>query len=182
MPGVNRQGMARERMLVCLDLQRASVKDWNRPWESECVVNCRRMLAHARASGWQVVHVHARNARAGEARPIEGLEPLTTETVVYRNGVSAFSSPEFRRLTARFSGEMVVIGYSMSSSCLATALVAYDNNLSVLLVGDAVSATPLDDVTREALETVSRSIASPFVGITSTGGLLGRERSLRLVG
>ncbi len=69
----------------------------------------------------------------------------------------------------------------MSSSCLATALVAYDHDLSVTLVEDAVAATPLDTVTREALEVVSRRIAMPFVALTSTGDLLSLTRSLRLV-
>lgn len=182
MSGLQHKRQARERMLVCLDLQNASLGGWNRPWDDPCVVNCRRVLAHARACGWRVVHVHARHASAADARPIKGLGPTTGEMLVYRDGVSAFSSRVFRRLTARYAGEMIVIGYSMSSSCLATALVAYDNDLAVTLVEDAVSATPQDETARDALETISRMIARPFVGVTSTGDLLGRERQLRLVG
>ena len=69
----------------------------------------------------------------------------------------------------------------MSSSCLATAMVAHDNDLAVTLVEDAVSATPLDTVTRGALEVISRQMARPFVGLTSTGELLGETRLLRVV-
>ena len=79
-----------------------------------------------------------------DGRPIEGLEPLVSEPVVYRRGVSAFSSSAFRSLVAGFGCELVIIGYSMSSSCLATAMVAYDNGLAVTLVEDAVSASPVD--------------------------------------
>ena len=145
------------------------------------MVNCRRVLSHARQAGWRVVHVHSKKACPIEARPIDGLEPLVSEPLVYRTGVSAFSSRAFRQLVAGLACELVIIGYSMSSSCLATAMVAYDNDLAVTLVEDAVSATPLDAVTRDALEVVSRQIARPFVGLTSTGDLLGEARLLRVV-
>ena len=178
MSGMLRKGDARERLLVCLDLQRSSVSGQG---IDRCVVNCRRVLSHARHSRWRVVHVHARNACPDQARPIDGLEPLASEPLVYRSGVSAFSSRAFRQLVAGLACELVIIGYSMSSSCLATAMVAYDNDLAVTLVEDAVSATPVDAVTRDALEVVSRQIARPFVGLTATGDLLGETRLLRAV-
>ena len=178
MSGMWRRGGARERLLVCLDLQQSSVSAQG---TGRCVVNCRRVLSHARHSRWKVVHVHSRNACPDEARPIDGLEPLASEPLVYRTGVSAFSSRAFRQLVAGLACELVIIGYSMSSSCLATAMVAYDNDLAVTLVEDAVSATPLDAVTRDALEVVSRQIARPFVGLTSTSDLLGEARLLRVV-
>ena len=178
MSGMWRRGGARERLLVCLDLQQSSVPGQE---TDRCVVNCRRVLSHARRSGWRVVHVHAKNACPEDARPIDGLEPLSSEPLVYRTGVSAFSSRVFRQMVAGLAGELVIIGYSMSSSCLATAMVAYDNDLAVTLVEDAVSATPVDAVTRDALELVSRQIARPFVGLTTTGDLLGETRLLRAV-
>lgn len=178
MSGMWRGGSARERLLVCLDLQQASVV---KQGYDGCVVNCRRVLSHARRSGWRVVHVHSKKACPEAAKPIEGLEPLHSEPLVYRTGVSAFSSRAFRQLVAGVACELVIIGYSMSSSCLATAMVAYDNDLAVTLVEDAVSATPVDAATRDALELVSRQIARPFVGLTSTGDLLGQERRLRVV-
>ena len=45
----------------------------------------------------------------------------------------------------------------------------------------ADAATPLDTVTRGALEVISRQMARPFVGLTSTGELLGETRLLRVV-
>lgn len=171
----------RRRMLVCLDLQRASMGHRRASGPDACIVNCRRVLAHARHADWKVVHVHSRQACPEESRPIEGLEPLPSEPLVYRNGVSAFSSNAFRRIAGRAARELVIVGYSMSSSCLATAMVAYDRNLTVTLVEDAVSSTPLDAVTRDALEVVARQIARPFVGLTTTGELLGETRRLRVV-
>lgn len=181
MSGMWRGEPARERLLVCLDLQQASVADREVSGPDRCVVNCRRVLSHAREAGWRVVHVHSKQACPVEARPIEGLEPLTSEPLVYRTGISAFSSRVFRQLVAGVACELVIIGYSMSSSCLATAMVAYDNDLAVTLVEDAVSSTPLDAVTRDALEVVARQIAKPFVGLTSTGDLLGQTRRLRVI-
>jgi len=180
MSGMWRNGK-QERLLVCLDLQQASLANREASGPDRCVVNCRRLLSHAREAGWGVVHVHSKRACAEEARPIEGLEPWTSEPLVYRSGVSAFSSRAFRKLVMGMACELVVIGYSLSSSCLATALVAYDHDMAVTLVEDAVSATALDPATRDAIEVVARQIARPFVGLTSTGDLLGEGRRLRVV-
>ena len=91
MSGMWRSG-ARERLLVCLDLQRASLAHRRSAGADGCVVNCRRVLAHARHADWRVVHVHSKMECPDEARPIEGLEPLVSEPLVYRTGISAFSS------------------------------------------------------------------------------------------
>ncbi|HEX6860821.1 MAG TPA: isochorismatase family protein [Caulobacteraceae bacterium] len=170
---------ARQRLLVCLDLQQAGLA--GRDSADRCIVNCRRVLGHAREQGWRIVHVHTKRACPAEARPIEGLEPLTVEPVVYRSGVSAFSSRAFRQMVAGPACELVIIGYSMSSSCLATALVAYDEDLPVTMVEDAVSAAPMDPATRAAMDLVTRHIAGPFVKLTSTQALVGRAPLLRVV-
>lgn len=180
MSGMWRNG-ARQRLLVCLDLQRASLAHRVEAGPDRCVVNCRRVLAHAREADWGVVHVHTRRAEPEAARPIEGLEPKMSEPLVYRTGVSAFSSRAFRQLVAGMSAELVIIGYSMSSSCLATAMIAYDEDLAVTLVEDAVSAAPLDLDTREAMKVITRQIARPFVALTSTQSLLGPMPRLRVV-
>lgn len=166
------------RLLVCLDLQQASLV--RRAGADRCIINCRRMLAHARAAGWRIVHVHTKQANPRAARPIEGLEPLPTEPLLYRSGGSAFSSATFRRLVAEAPCELVVVGYSPSASCLATTLIAHDENVSVTLVEDAVSAT-LDADTRYAIAVVSRQMARPMVELTSTSALIGPPRLLRVV-
>jgi len=169
----------RERMLVCLDLQRGSLGPHRAP--DRCIVNCRRVLAHARDEAWQVAHVHSKKADPALARPIAGLEPLTTEPVFYRTGVSAFSCRPFRKLVAETTAELVIIGYSMASSCLATALVAYDNDHAVTMVEDALCAASLEPETRDALDVLTRQIARPFMGLTSTDTLVGAPRLLRAV-
>lgn len=170
----------REKLLVCLDLQRGSLEAGAAP--DGCVVNCRRMLAHARMQGWQVVHVHSRKADPTEARPIEGLEPLISEPVVYRTTGSAFSSRAFRELVAGMGAcELVIVGYSVTASCLATALVAYDEELAVTMVEDAVCAASVDDETRDALTVLARRMARPFLWMTSTETVVGAPRLLRVV-
>jgi nicotinamidase-related amidase len=180
MSGMWRNGQ-RERLLVCLDLQRASLSYRSVAGADRCVVNCRRVLAHARHADWRVVHVHTKKQCPDEARPIEGLEPLVSEALVYRTGLSAFSSRAFRQLVTGSSAELVIIGYSQASSALATAMVAYDEELAVTLVEDAVSATTFDPETRDAMDLVSRQIARPFVSLTSTHKLLGGAPRLRVV-
>jgi nicotinamidase-related amidase len=170
----------RERLLVCLDLQRGNLAPGQAP--DRCVVNCRRVLAHAREADWRIVHVHTRRADSAEARPIAGLEPLLSEAVVYRIGGSAFSSRAFRLMVAGMAScELVIIGYSAGPSCLATALIAYDQDLGVTVVEDAVCSTSLDQETRDAIGVLTRQVARPFIGMMSADMLVGAPRLLRAV-
>ncbi|HYG25347.1 MAG TPA: isochorismatase family protein [Caulobacteraceae bacterium] len=171
----------RDRLLVCLDLQQVSLGPRGGVGPDRCIVNCRRVLAHARQAGWRIVHVHTRQALPAAARPIEGLEPLPSEPVLYRTGISAFSSPDFRRMVADGPCELVIVGCSMTASCFATALIAHDEDISVTLVDDAVSAAPMDEGMRYAMDAMSRQIAGPLVELTSTSALVGPVKLLRVV-
>ena len=175
--GSSRAG--RQRMLVCLDLQRGSIPHGRAPDRRQ--VNCRRMLAYARDAGWRVAHVHNRKADPNAARPIPGLEPLLTEPVLYRSGLSAFSNRTFAELVASCPAELVVIGYPATSSFLATALIAYEQEVSVVLVEDAVCPAVLDPETRDAVELLGRKVASPFVTLICTDDLIGAPRLRRVV-
>jgi len=174
------QPAPRERLLVCLDLQRGSLEAGEAP--DRCVVNCRRVLAHAREADWRIVHVHTRLADAAQAKPIPGLEPLLTEAVVYRAGGSAFSSRAFRMMVAGMAScELVIIGYSVAASCLSTGLIAYDQDIAVTVVEDAICSTSLDDETREAIKALSSQMAKPFIAMKSADNLVGAPRLLRAV-
>lgn len=176
------QGRApRERLLVCLDLQQASLGRAGRAEADPYLVNCRRLLAHGRHAGWRIVHVHTKQALAAAARPIAGLEPLPSEPVVYRSGLSPFSSGAFRRLVANEALELVIVGYAAPASCLATALIANDDDLMVTLVSDAVPTAPMDPETRDALALVAQRMGRPAAKVVSTGALLGSVRLLRAV-
>lgn len=179
-------GRPRPRLLVCLDLQQA-----NAPGEEDVdpegvrlrLVNCRRVLDHARAWSWDIVHVHRRNALdAATSRPIQGLEPRPCEPVMTRDGVSAFSCRPFRDLVeGAHDAQMVLIGFCLASSCLATLFAAHDRGLATMIVGDAVAAAPLTALAAGQIEPVIRSIAAPFTETISTDQLIGRRAAPRLV-
>ena len=170
----------RERLLVCLDLQRGSIADGRAP--DGCLVNCRRMLAHARHEGWRVVHVHSKKPDPAHAQPIEGLEPLLSEPVLYRSGLSAFSNRAFREMVeGRRSAELVIIGYSMTSALVGTALIAHEEALSVVMVEDAICSAVLDPATRDAIELLGRRVATPFATLACTDDVIGVARLRRVV-
>jgi len=169
----------RERLLVCLDLQRGSQPVGCAP--DGCLVNCRRMLAHARRESWRVVHVHSKNADRAYALPIDGLEPLPSEPVLYRSGLSAFSNRAFQEMVEGRAVELVIIGYSMTSALVGTALIAYEEALPVVMVEDAICSAVLDSATRDAIELLGRRVATPFATMACTDEVIGAPRLRRVL-
>lgn len=175
-------GRHRPRLLVCHDLQQASLPGDGAVTPSRAqraLGNCRRILRHARAWDWSIVHAHRRLSGSG-GRPIAGLAPRPSEPVMTRQGLSAFSNPSFRDLVggAR-EAQIVLIGFCLASSCLATLFSAYDLGLLTLLVEDAVTTG------REAAgahaESLAKTIAAPFAEFSSTDDLIGARPAPRLV-
>jgi nicotinamidase-related amidase len=167
--------------LICLDLQREYVvpgRPSYAPSGGAVVQNCVRVLNHARAEGWRVVHSQRR--RGGEVSfggglfgaPIEGLRPLISEPVFQRRGLSAFSNPDFASELRDARGEHVyLIGFSLVDTCLATALGAIDHDLSLILVEDAVgvggSASSAPDMARAILTPWASFVRSAELGTVS---------------
>jgi len=173
------------RHLVCLDLLRPdpfSSDDAHEPRLSRRIQNCRRLLTFGRTVGWTITHVFDHTARVRRARAIEGLEPLQIEPVLYRTGVSAFSNRIFREIVEESLGaELIIIGLSLSPTCLATALAARDRGVAVALVEDVVSGSADSAAGIDAIQTLSHSIAAPFVKIARTDDLIDVRRRLRVV-
>ncbi len=166
------------RHLVCLDLVRSETRldGLDHPGIDRRVEVCRRLLLHARWRGWEITHVHPRSASRA-SRPVAGLEPLPSERLVYRTGVSAFSNRAFRQaVKAAPEAELVIAGFSLSSSCLATALTAHDWGLPVVLASEAVLGASTGESERSL-----RSVVAPFVRIAAADELIEVRRSLRLV-
>ena len=134
-----------------------------------------------RSEGWGVAHVHSRKPQPRDAAPIEGLQPLLSEPVLYRSGPSAFSSRAFCEMVEGGAAELVLIGYSMTSALIGTAMIAFDEGLSVTLVEDAICSAVLDDETREAIEYLGLKAARPFVTLAATDGLIGAPRLRRVI-
>jgi nicotinamidase-related amidase len=172
------------RHLVCLDLLLPAPDagyDGVVERAARGIQNCRRLLAYGRTMGWTITHVYDHTARTRRARAIPGLEPLQIEPVIYRTGVSAFSNRIFReRVEETPEVELIILGLSLSSACLATALAARDRGIAVALVEDVVvgaaSAAGIG-----AIQTLSHSIAAPFVRIARTDELIDVRRGLRVV-
>jgi hypothetical protein len=99
-----------------------------------------------------------------------------------RDGVSAFSCRSFRELVdGAHEAEIVLIGFCLASSCLATLFAAHDRGLATLVVADAVAAAALGPIEAGQLEQVVRTIAAPFSRTVSTDQLVGRRPPPRLV-
>jgi hypothetical protein len=177
--------VAPNRHLVCLDLLRPEAVDGDEALAAGVERgkrNCRRLLRYGRTVGWTITHVFDHTARSRRSRAIEGLEPLQMEPVLYRTGVSAFSNRMFREsVEDRPDTELIILGLSLSPACLATALAALDRGVTVALVEDALcgSASAADGIS--AIQTLSRSIAAPFVKITRTDDLIDVRRGLHLI-
>ena len=179
-------GRPRPRLLVCLDAQQANVPAGDDPTARNVqgrLANCRRILDHARKWDWNIVHVyHRRGPDGAQSPPIEGLEPRPSEPVISREGVSAFSSRFFRQLVdGAHDAQIILIGFSLASSCLATLFAAYDRGLATLVIDDAVLATPLAALAADKIESVVNSIAAPFTEMASTDQLIGERQAPRLV-
>lgn len=174
---------AKVRHLVCLDLVRSATRAEGRdlPGLTRRIEVCRRLLLHARAREWDITHVHPRSA-AKATRPVAGLEPLPTERLVYRTGLSAFSNRPFcEAVSALPEVELILVGFSLSSACLVTALTAHDWGLSVTLAKDAVLGAKPDANGCIHAEEPERSIVLPFVRIATADELIDARRGLRLV-
>lgn len=138
--------------LVCLDLQRGRLAHALSPAAAERVAaNCRRVLVMARQRGWPVLHVHRREARAEDGRPISGLEPRPSEPVYVRPGPSAFSHAAFARHALALGGPLALVGFSLNDSVLATAFAAADVRMQTEVLLDAIAADCRDAAAREAL-------------------------------
>ena len=123
--------------LICLDLQRERLATEN---AAATVAACRMVLEQARRRHWPVLHVHAR--QGAPDRPIAGLEPLPSEAVFIRQGPSAFTNTSFSQTVQILGGPLVLIGFRMADTVLATAFAAADRNLAVEVVDDAVGGDP----------------------------------------
>jgi nicotinamidase-related amidase len=158
--------------LVCLDLQREFVisgRPLFAPESAQQLEVCKLVLSAARANGWGVTHCLTRRAcglfRAGSQfiRPIDGLEPWPDEVVIYREGLSAFSAPQMRRMAKVMTGaDLLLIGFSLNESLLATALEAAELGLGVTLIEDAVGASRANAIRTNRLLAAARKLLEPL--------------------
>lgn len=158
--------------LVCLDLDDRSGQP-----DPLVLQACRRALTVARSRGWRVVHLfRAENGAA--IRPLPGLAPLPSETVLTRPGLSAFSSKAFReQVTGAPGAELAVIGADMASAALATGLAADDGGMRAVMLRECFP----DTEALRAVETLLAGRGGGRLSIAPLGLFAQSQHGLRLV-
>ncbi|AIQ90980.1 cysteine hydrolase family protein [Methylobacterium oryzae] len=135
--------------------------------------NCRRALAHARASGIQVAYVRWVGAplfQAGSryARWIEGFEPHGCDMIFDRDRPSCYASPAFADAMERGSPPLVMAGFAAESSCLATAVDGFHRGQDVTFLSDASASHDLEDIGAEEIHRSVSAVMRVFGDVTDT--------------
>ncbi len=131
-------------LLLCLDLQRTHLGGEPVSQRGDDRVGaCARLLASARRAGWSIVHAHRvlGPGRDYEEAPIPGFEPLPSEAVFFRREASALSNPRLAEIVrGACEGQVLIAGFDLRTSGVATALDAFNHGVQVTLVRGAVWA------------------------------------------
>ncbi|MCW5731732.1 MAG: isochorismatase family protein [Alphaproteobacteria bacterium] len=104
----------------------------------------RAVLGHARANGFNIVHVqHLQDGavfnKDGEfGRFVEGFEPEAGEHRIVKSQLAAYTNPAYGPLIDGFKGEPIyVMGYGSSMCCLATIVTGASVGHRYTLIADA---------------------------------------------
>lgn len=171
-----------EPVLVCLDLQQEQAVA-SPPHERErrrrCIESCQDVLSQARRLQWKIVHVHASTGRVGPlaqgAKPIAGLEPRPSEPIFYRQGPSAFASGAFQEYLRRIAApQAILMGFSLETSALFTAVAAQEFGVPVSIVRGAVDAAPMGLLNSDVVQSVLFNTLGGFAEVVSTDDLFER--------
>lgn len=175
-------GLSTEPALLCVDMVREYASE-GRPLHDAAnaatLDACAEVLAHARAQGWTVAHSMLQRdsglfSRGGEhARPADRLEPLASEQVYLREGLSALTHPLLRRIAETARCPVHVIGFSLSHSLLSTVFDAASCGVRVTMIEEAVGATPVNGMTCAELKGAAKRLLAPFANFTTLGALKG---------
>jgi len=128
---------------------------------------CESVLRQARRSDWIVVHafLDADAVRAAGEETIPGFEPTRSEQHFWQPGLSAFSSPSFRRAMFPYNlSPVFLISFAGLGPIGATLLGGLDRHFAMHVVTDAVADTAslaIDERERlRAIETLARAHGS----------------------
>jgi len=136
----------------------------------------RACLSWARDASVQVVHVHTLNAGGAWSPPIPGFEPLYTEAVIAKRAPAAFKEREWARSVAAQGRRFYLVGLSLGSDILATALAGAEQETRIVLVRDALSMSPRECSKHDdAIDQVCRVFA-PRISTVNSSALAKRYR------
>jgi nicotinamidase-related amidase len=172
-------------LLICLDLQRNQARQEPVSWEeSPRLGACARLLAHARRSGWSVVHAYrqpAGRSTTDTSPPIAGFEPRPDEPVFHRSEASALANPALAEIVLAARGSQILIaGYDLRTSGLATAVDAFNNGARMTFVRDAFWSSPSARFARGVVESVLWDVVSPFAEVDRVETVLAHTPAVRL--
>ena len=105
---------------------------------------CESVLRQARRSGWTVVHslLQTDAVKAAGDETIPGFEPTPSEQHFWQPGLSAFSSPAFRRAMFPYNlSPVFLISLAGLGAISATLLGGLDRHFAMNVVTDAVADT-----------------------------------------
>ncbi len=95
--------------------------------------------------------------------------------MIFRPGLSAFSSDRFQDLVETARGDDVILmSVALGPACLATVLDAHDRGIRVTLVEDTLSANAIAAAPADTVRRVLLGVAGQFVRPTTSTGLIER--------
>lgn len=154
-------------VLVCQGFHRAFIEPEGALFSASAAMRratCESVLRQARRSKWTVVHTFLDTdaIKAAGDETIAGFEPTPSEQHFWQPGLSAFSSPIFRRaMVPHALSPVFLISFAGLGPIGATLLGGLDRNFAMNVVVDAVADTAssaADERERlKAIETLART-------------------------
>jgi len=154
-------------VLICQGFHRAFIEPEGPMFSASAALRratCESVLRQARRSGWVVVHslLDADIVRSAGEETIPGFEPTPLEQHFWQPGLSAFSSPPFRRAMFPYNlSPVFLISLAGLGAIGATLLSGLDRHFAMHVVTDAVADTgshAVDERERlRAIETLARA-------------------------
>jgi nicotinamidase-related amidase len=170
-------------VLVCLDL-REPVVDHSHGPEERWRLQARQLLDHARDSGWAIGHLLLAKpaAEASRWRAIPGLRPSPSEPVFYADKSDPSGNDAFGRFVAHHGrAEVLIMGISAASACLATALSLTLNGRHVAVAKDATTTSPVEWKGLQALASLPSHRSGGTLRLEPTSRFIERIPELRLI-
>lgn len=171
--------------LVVVDIQREYITDGRRfriAGIEPSLRNAARLLEHARAHDWPIVHVkHVQDGDlfgrgAATTDFVDGFQPRPGEAVAEKGNFSAYSSAAFRDFVAAHPAhEFVLMGYGTTMCCLSTIVDGHHRGQKFALVADACAARAAADLTEASMHQHAVAMLAPFARISETARELRRE-------
>jgi len=179
MDTVTREALAlrcRPQLLLCMNLQKEHLAPGRRHMMAgtdDVLTACAAILEGWRARLWPIVHLK-RIAHAAWFNPasamtdwLDGYRPRPGEITFEHPLPSAYSSARFAAYMSEIGGatRIVMIGFSLDESILATVIDGFHRGHNLRVTGDAVASRQLDDCPLDLYRRVLLGLVSDYATI-----------------